>query len=56
MDISVKTITVDRRGTEGLICRDNVRADIAVAFFVRVNKTTDDVLNVAAAVGVDQGF
>ena len=52
MDISVKTIQVDRRGKDGLICSDNVRADITVAFYVRVNKTAEDVLQVASAVGV----
>ena len=51
MDISLKTIEIDRRGREGLICRDNIRADIKVAFFVRVNKTTEDVLRVAQAIG-----
>lgn len=51
MDISVKTIEVDRRGKEGLICRDNIRADIKVTFFVRVNQKTEDVLKVAQNVG-----
>ncbi len=51
MDISVKTIETDRRGKEGLICRDNIRADIKVTFFVKVNKTTEDVLKVAQQVG-----
>jgi uncharacterized membrane protein YqiK len=51
MDISVKTIEIDRRGKEGLICKDNIRADIKVTFFVRVNKTVDDVLQVAQAIG-----
>lgn len=51
MDISVKTIDIDRRGKEGLICRDNIRADIKVAFFVRVNKTAEDVLKVAQSIG-----
>ena len=37
MEISVKTIEIDRRGHEGLICADNIRADIKVTFFVRVN-------------------
>ncbi len=54
MDISLKTIEVDRQGQNGLICKDNVRADIKVAFFVRVNKTQEDVLNVAQVVGVDR--
>ncbi len=51
MDLSVKTIDIDRRGKEGLICNDNIRADINVTFFVRVNKTTEDVLKVAQAIG-----
>src|SRR5262245_24886458 len=51
MDISVKTIEIDRRGKEGLICRDNIRADIKVTFFVKVNKTAEDVLKVAQQVG-----
>lgn len=51
MDISVKTIEIDRRGKDGLICRDNIRADIKVRFFVRVNKTADDVLKVAQSLG-----
>jgi uncharacterized membrane protein YqiK len=52
MDISVKTIEVDRQGANGLICKDNIRGDIKVTFFVRVNKTDDDVKKVASAVGV----
>jgi uncharacterized membrane protein YqiK len=51
MDLSVKTIHVARRGKDGLICMDNIRADINVTFFVRVNKTADDVLRVAQQIG-----
>ena len=51
MDISVKTIEITRTGHEGLICRDNIRADIRITFFVRVNKTAEDVIKVAQAIG-----
>ncbi|MCH0562870.1 flotillin family protein [Streptomyces sp. MUM 2J] len=51
MDISVKTIEITRAGKEGLICRDNIRADIRISFFVKVNKTVDDVVKVAQSVG-----
>lgn len=51
MDISVKTIEISRTGREGLICHDNIRADIRITFFVRVNKTTEDVIKVAQAIG-----
>jgi flotillin len=51
MDISVKRIEIDRNGKNGLICMDNLRADLKVAFFVRVNQTPQDVLKVAQSVG-----
>ncbi len=51
MDISVKTIELERKGQEGLICMDNIRADIKVTFFVKVNKTLEDVLKVASNIG-----
>ncbi len=51
MDISVKAIEITRTGKDGLICRDNIRADIRISFFVKVNKTVEDVVKVAQAVG-----
>jgi uncharacterized membrane protein YqiK len=51
MDVSVKRIEIDRRGEQGLICKDNLRADIVVAFFVRVNGTVGDVVKVAQSLG-----
>ncbi|MCB9187820.1 MAG: flotillin family protein [Flavobacteriales bacterium] len=54
MDISLKTIVIERLNTEGLICRDNMRADIKVAFFVRVNQMKDDVIKVAQSVGCER--
>ncbi|MFJ5676615.1 SPFH domain-containing protein [Streptomyces sp. NPDC093097] len=54
MDISVKAIELVRSGRDGLICRDNIRADIRISFFVRVNKTVEDVIKVAQAVGTER--
>jgi len=51
MDISVKRIEIDRHGESGLVCKDNLRADIKVAFFVRVNNSIDDVKKVAQSLG-----
>ena len=51
MDISVKAMEIERTGRNGLICEDNIRADIRVTFYVRVNKTQEDVLKVAQSVG-----
>ncbi|MGA4860983.1 flotillin family protein [Streptomyces koyangensis] len=51
LDISVKTLEISRTGREGLICRDNIRADIRIQFFLRVNKTVEDVIRVAQSIG-----
>ncbi|AYA36070.1 flotillin family protein [Hymenobacter oligotrophus] len=51
MDITLKTIVISRHGKEGLVCKDNLRADVKVNFFVRVNKTQDDVVQVAQSIG-----
>ena len=51
MDISVRRIEIFRHGPQGLVCLDNVRADIKVAFFVRVNNNEEDVLKVAQSIG-----
>ncbi len=51
MDISVKRIEIDRQAQDGLVCKDNIRADIKVAFFVRVNKDANDVKKVAQFLG-----
>lgn len=54
MNISLITLEVDRRGRDGLICKDNLRADITVAFYLRVNETPQDVLRVAKAIGAER--
>jgi len=52
MDVSVKKIQIERLGVEGLICKDNMRADIKVAFFVRVNNDISYIKKVAQTIGV----
>lgn len=54
MKVSLITLEVDRRGKDGLICQDNMRADITVAFYLRVNETAEDVLKVAKSVGANR--
>lgn len=54
MDISVKKIQIERIAHEGLICKDNMRADIKVAFFVRVNNDIEYIKKVAQTIGVDR--
>ncbi|HSP43520.1 MAG TPA: hypothetical protein VLO11_11660 [Luteolibacter sp.] len=47
MDISVKKIEITRKGQDGLVCMDNIRADITVAFYIRVEATEESVRKVA---------
>lgn len=54
MDISVKRINIERLAHEGLICKDNMRADIKVAFFVRVNNDVSFIKKVAQTIGVSR--
>ena len=54
MDVSTKQVVVERRGKDGLICQDNIRADISVNFYMRVNNTEVDVRNVAQSIGVER--
>ncbi|MEO1050324.1 MAG: flotillin family protein [Bacteroidota bacterium] len=51
MDITLKTVVISRTGREGLVCKDNMRADIKVTFFIRVNQTHEDVKQVAQSIG-----
>lgn len=54
MDISVKKLDVERAGVNGLICKDNIRADIKVTFFIKINKSTADIINVAQTIGCER--
>ena len=54
MKISLITMELSRKSKDGLICRDNIRADIVVAFYLRVNETQEDVLKVAKSIGADR--
>ena len=47
VDISVKKLEITRKGNDGLVCRDNIRADITVAFYIRVDATVESVRKVA---------
>ena len=47
VDISVKKLEISRKGKDGLVCKDNIRADITVAFYIRVDATEESVRKVA---------
>jgi flotillin len=47
VDISVKKLEIARKGKDGLVCKDNIRADITVAFYIRVDATEESVRKVS---------
>jgi transcription antitermination factor NusB len=47
VDISVKKLEIHRKGKDGLVCKDNIRADITVAFYIRVEASVESVRKVA---------
>jgi uncharacterized membrane protein YqiK len=51
VDLTLKPVVVDRRGREGLRCRDAIRADLRLVFLVGVKPTVEGVLEVAQSVG-----
>jgi uncharacterized membrane protein YqiK len=54
MDLSVRTIEISRMKEDGLICKDNIRADTKVVFFVRINKEVADIKKVAQSIGCER--
>ncbi len=51
MDLTLKSFEIAREGSEGLICKDNIRADIKTAFFIRVDKTVEEIKEVSQSIG-----
>lgn len=54
IDLSLKTITIERRGTSGLRCKDNIRVHVVAHFQLRINPSKNDILQVATAIGCEQ--
>jgi uncharacterized membrane protein YqiK len=54
VDITVKTLEAHLDGPRALISKDGVRVGIKASFYIRVNKTQEDVLKVAQSVGCAQ--
>jgi len=51
IDISIKRIEVNLSGKEGIICQDNISANIKAVFFVRINRNKDLIIEVAQTIG-----
>jgi uncharacterized membrane protein YqiK len=51
MDLSLRVVRVSLRGRESILCQDGLRADLKVAFYVRVDKSPEAVLAVSRGLG-----
>ncbi|HYO55087.1 SPFH domain-containing protein [Archangium sp.] len=51
LDLSVRKVVVERRGRQGLSCRDGIRVDVRATFLVKVARVEEVVLRVAREVG-----
>ena len=51
LDLSVRKVVVERRGRQGLSCRDGIRVDLRATFLVKVGRREEEVLRVAREVG-----
>jgi uncharacterized membrane protein YqiK len=49
--LGVRPVTIERKGSKGISCRDGIRADMRLTFLFRVNPTQHDILQVARVVG-----
>ncbi|UII28307.1 hypothetical protein LVD15_07730 [Fulvivirga maritima] len=54
MDITLKSLTISLLRHDGITCKDNARADINITFFIRVNDTEIDIIQVAKTIGGKQ--
>ena len=51
VDLAVRKVVVERRGRQGLSCRDGIRVDVRATFLVKVERRQADVLRVARETG-----
>lgn len=51
VDLTTAVVVIERRGRQGLYCKDGVYADARLVFFVRVSLRREDVLRVAQQIG-----
>lgn len=54
LDLTVKTVRIDRRGKDSLSCADGIRAEVEVDFYIKINPLEGDISRVAMTVGCDR--
>ncbi|AFM05528.1 hypothetical protein Fleli_3196 [Bernardetia litoralis DSM 6794] len=54
IDLTVKTVRIRRREHESLSCKDGIRAEVEVDFYIKINSMDEDIRRVASAVGCER--
>ncbi|WP_291728455.1 flotillin domain-containing protein [Bernardetia sp.] len=54
IDLTVKTVRIRRREHESLSCKDGIRAEVEVDFYIKINSMDEDIRRVASAVGCNR--
>lgn len=51
IDLTVKTVRIERRAHDSLSCADGIRAEVEVDFYIQINPVDQDIRRVAMAIG-----
>lgn len=54
VDLTTKMVRLSRKDADALLTRDEARAEIEIVFYVRVNRSAEDVLKVAQTFGPER--
>ena len=54
LDITTRTITIHKTGTDGLISKDGQKVDIKADFIIRINPTIQSIEKLIMTIGVDK--
>ena len=54
VDLTVKTIRIERRQKDSLSCADGIRAEVEVDFYIKINSIDEDIRHVATTVGAQR--
>jgi len=56
VDLTVKHLDIEHKENEGVICKDFIRADIKIDFYIRVSNISDNILQASNAYGCKTTF
>ncbi len=51
IDLTVKTVRIERRAHDSLSCADGIRAEVEVDFYIQINPVEEDIRRVAMSIG-----